>query len=102
MTPRRNEIQDELVNVASKALTPSAARDKDLIHSHANKSVKTLSTKSTNQSINEEAATGEEEGGDLSTENSAADHSKSSKSGEWDKMKTRKTAPKTFKPHCSV
>jgi hypothetical protein len=54
---RHNEVQDELVNLASKAFTPSAMRGKPLIHSLANENAKTLpTTKTTNQSVNKEVA----------------------------------------------
>ena len=62
---RHNEIRDELVDLASKAFTPSAARDEPLIHGRANENAKTSPTASTNQNIDEEAATGEDERGDL-------------------------------------
>ena len=61
---RHNEIRDERVNLASRALTPSAARDEPPIHGRANENVKTSPTKLTNQNMDEEAATGEDERGD--------------------------------------
>ena len=62
---RHNEIRDELVNLASKAFTPSAVRDEPLIHGRATEKVKTSPTTAANQDIDKEAATGEEERGDL-------------------------------------
>ena len=63
---RHNEIQDELVNLASRALTPSVVHDEPLIHGHANENVKTSPTKViTNHNIDEEATTGEDERGNL-------------------------------------
>ena len=63
---RRNEIRDEVVNLASKALTPSAAHNKPLIHGRANENAKTSPTTSTSQSVDKEVATGEDERGDSS------------------------------------
>jgi hypothetical protein len=62
---RHNEIRDELVNLASRAFTPSAVRDEPLIHGRANENMKTSPNKITNQNIDKEAATGEDERGDL-------------------------------------
>ena len=63
---RHNEIRrDELVNLASKALAPSAVHDEPLIHGRANESVRTSPTKNANQSIDKGATTGEDEQGDL-------------------------------------
>ena len=62
---RHNEIQDNLVDLASRALTPSAMCDKPLIHSRADENVKTSPIKLTNQNIDKEAARGEDERGDL-------------------------------------
>jgi hypothetical protein len=38
---RHDEIRDELVNLASRAFTPSAVRDEPLIHGCATEKVKT-------------------------------------------------------------
>jgi len=62
---RHNEIRDELVNLASRAFTPSAVRDEPLIHGRANEKEKTSPAKNANQNIDKEAATGEDERGDL-------------------------------------
>jgi hypothetical protein len=64
---RHNEIGDELANLASRACTPSPARNEPLasFHGRANENVKTSPNKTANQNINEEAATGEDERGDL-------------------------------------
>jgi hypothetical protein len=62
---RHNEIRDELVNLASRAFTPSAARDEPLIHGCATEKVKTSPGKITTQNNHEEAATREDERGDL-------------------------------------
>ena len=64
-TTRHDEIRDKLVAFASKGLTPSAAHNEPLIHSRANDNAKTLPTKTTNQNIDKEAATGDDERGDL-------------------------------------
>jgi hypothetical protein len=65
-TPHRhNEIRDELANLASGAFTPLAARSKPLIQGGANENVKTSPNQITNQNIDKEAATGEDERGDL-------------------------------------
>ena len=59
---RHNEIRDELVNLASRALTPcSGVHNELLIHGRVNENVKTSPTKITNQNIDKEAATGEDE-----------------------------------------
>ena len=63
---RHDEIRDELVNLASKALTPSAARNEPLIHSRADESRGTLTATIANQSADKEAATGENKQGDSS------------------------------------
>ncbi len=62
---RHNEIRDELVNLASRAFTPSAVRDEPLIYGRANENMKTTPNKNTNQNIDKEDATGEDERGDL-------------------------------------
>jgi hypothetical protein len=63
---RHNEIRDELVNIAGKALTPSAVRDEPLIKpSRVKESVKDTSTKDTSQENTNQSATGEDERGDL-------------------------------------
>jgi hypothetical protein len=64
---RHNEIRDELANLASRAFTRSPARNEPLasFHGRANENVKTSPNKTANQNINEEAATGEDERGDL-------------------------------------
>jgi hypothetical protein len=62
---RHNEIRDELVNLASRAFTPSAVRDEPLIHGRANENMKPSPNKIINQNIDKEAATGEDERGDL-------------------------------------
>ena len=62
---RQNEIRDELVNLANRALTPSAVLNEPLIHGCANESMKTLPTKLTNQNIDNGTATGEDERGVL-------------------------------------
>jgi hypothetical protein len=62
---RHNEIRDELVNLASRAFTPSAARNEPLIHCCATEKVKTSLDKITTQNNHKEAATGEDERGDL-------------------------------------
>jgi hypothetical protein len=49
--------------LASRAFTPSAVRDAPLIHGHANENMKTSPNKITNQNIDKEAATGEDERG---------------------------------------
>ena len=61
---RHDEIRDELANL-SIACSPSAARDEPLIHGRANEKGKTLPTNATTQNVDEEAATGEDERGDL-------------------------------------
>jgi hypothetical protein len=61
---RHNEIRDKLVNFASRAFTPSAARDEPLIHACATEKVKTLPDQITTQNVDKEAATGEDERGD--------------------------------------
>jgi hypothetical protein len=62
---RHNEIRDELVNLASRAFTPSAVRNEPLIHGCATEKVKTSPDKITTQNNDKEAATGEDERGDL-------------------------------------
>jgi hypothetical protein len=62
---RHDEIRDELVSLASRAFTPSAAHNEPLIHGCATEKVKTSPDKITTQNIDEEAATGEDERGDL-------------------------------------
>ena len=62
---RHNEIRDELVNLCSIAYSPSAVRDEPLIHGRANEKGKTLPANATTQNIDKEAATGEDERGDL-------------------------------------
>jgi hypothetical protein len=65
-TPHRhNEFRDELANLASGAFIPLAARSKALIQGGANENVKTSPNQITNQNIDKEAATGEDERGDL-------------------------------------
>jgi hypothetical protein len=60
-----SEVRDELAKLASRAFTPSAARNQPLIHCRANENTKTSPNKVTNQNVDEEAATGEDESGDL-------------------------------------
>jgi hypothetical protein len=63
---RHNEIRDELVNLAGKALTPSAVRDEPLIKpSRVKESEKDTPIKDTSQEKTEQTATGEDERGDL-------------------------------------
>jgi hypothetical protein len=62
---RHDEIRDKLVNLASRAFTPLAAHNKPLIHSRANENVKPFPNKTAIQDIDKEAATREDERGDL-------------------------------------
>jgi hypothetical protein len=55
-----------LIWPAEPSSCPSAACDEPLIHGpRANENVKTLPNETTNQSVDKEAATGEDERGDL-------------------------------------
>jgi hypothetical protein len=58
-------VLDELVNLASRAFTPSAVCDEPLIHGCATEKVKTSPDKITIQNNDKEAATGDAERGDL-------------------------------------
>jgi hypothetical protein len=61
---RRNEIRDKVVNLATPPWQP--VRDEPLIQGCANENVKTSPSKTTNhQNVDKEAATGEDERGDL-------------------------------------
>jgi hypothetical protein len=63
---RHNEIRDELVSLAGKALTPSAVRDELLIKSsRAKESEKDAPITDTSQKKTEQTATGKDERGDL-------------------------------------
>jgi hypothetical protein len=55
---RHNKVRDERANLASRAFTPSAVRDKPLIHGRTNENVKTSPNKITNENIDREANTG--------------------------------------------
>jgi hypothetical protein len=66
LIPPQNDIRVELVNIAGKAMTPSAARDEPLIKpSRVKESVKDAPTKGTSQEKTKQTATGEDERGDL-------------------------------------
>jgi hypothetical protein len=63
---RHNKIRDELVNLAGKALTPSAARDEPLIEAgRVKESEKDTPITDTSQKKTEQTAAGEDERGDL-------------------------------------
>lgn len=63
---RHNEIQDELMNMAGKALTPSAVRDGPLIKTgRVNESLRATPNDTIRQQNTEKSATGEDACGDL-------------------------------------
>jgi hypothetical protein len=62
---RHNEIRDKVLNLPCRAFTPMATRNQPLIHGRTSENMRTLPNEVTNQNVDKEAATGEDESGDL-------------------------------------